>query len=73
MSNLIHMKKKPTKRTGPGYLLPLPDAKGIEEMRKLYREKLGKEIADEEAYDVLGRVMRHIYFTSQLEEDKPNP
>jgi hypothetical protein len=48
------------------YLLPIPDHQGIEDMKQLYRERFGRKISDEEAAEVLGRVMRFIYLLSEL-------
>ena len=45
-------------------LLPLPDPEGIRKTRQPYKEKFGRDITDEEAMDILGRVMRFIYLTS---------
>ncbi len=53
------------------YFLPVPDQIGIEQTKQLYKERLGKELSDEEAADALGRVMRYLYPISDL-ADKPH-
>ena len=47
-------------------LLPLPDAEGIQKMQELYLSRFNKEITEDQAADVLGRIMRLLYLTSDL-------
>lgn len=47
------------------YLLPVPDAQGIAKTRELYLNRFGTEIDEEQAADVLGRVMRLLYLLSE--------
>lgn len=42
-------------------LIPQPDAEGIAKTQELYFTKCGRHISEDEARDVLGRVMRYIY------------
>ncbi|MDQ3813099.1 MAG: hypothetical protein M3347_04010 [Armatimonadota bacterium] len=51
------------------YLLPLPDATGIAQTKQLFWDKYKKAITDEQAADILGRVMKHLYLTSPLSLD----
>lgn len=41
--------------------IPKPDKEGIREVRKLCRERLGREITEEEAKEILRRLMSHLY------------
>ncbi len=50
-------------------LLPLPDAEGIAKTKKLYLDRFGMKLSDEQAADVLGRVMRYISLLSELCSD----
>jgi hypothetical protein len=43
------------------FLLPQPSPEGVARMRALYRKQTGKEITEEEARDVLYRIMRWQY------------
>lgn len=52
------------------YLFPLPDETGINQTKEIYRAKYGMEISDTQAYDILGRVMRHLYFLSELAREQ---
>jgi len=49
------------------YLLPLPDPEGVAQTKELFLNKYGKAISDEQAADILGRVMKYIYLTTELE------
>lgn len=44
----------------------MPDEAGIAETRELYTRRFGMEITDEQAADVLGRVMRFIYLAEGM-------
>ena len=50
-------------------LLPLPDEEGIRKTKELYKNKFGQDITDEEAMDVLGRIMRFLYLTGTAGDD----
>lgn len=51
------------------YLLPLPDAEGIAKTKEMYLNRFGKVITDDQAADILGRIMRFLYLTSELCSD----
>lgn len=51
------------------YLLPIPDAEGIAKTKEIYLNQFGMTITDEQAGDILGRVMRYLYLTSELCSD----
>ena len=48
------------------YLLPTPDKKGIDEIKKLYARRNQIVLSDEQAEDVLGRLMRFTFLLSEL-------
>lgn len=52
----------------PNYLYPRPTPEGVAGTRALYRRR-GIEVTDEEAEDMLGRVMRFLYLTAVLENE----
>ena len=54
------------------YLLPLPDAEGIAKTKELYLNRLGVQLTDHQAADLLGRIMRFLYLTSELCSDTPS-
>ncbi len=54
------------------YLFPLPDDEGIAKMKKMYLNRLSRTLTDEQAAEVLSRVMRYIYLTSELCSDTPS-
>lgn len=54
------------------YLIPLPDSEGIAKTQELYLNRLGISLTEEEAAEVLSRVMRFLYLTSELCSDTPS-
>jgi hypothetical protein len=57
--------------------LPVPDAEGIKKTQELYARRFKIDLTNEEAADILGRIMRFIYLTAPTgtsegpPEDKP--
>lgn len=51
------------------YLFPQPDAEGIAKMKDLYLNRFDKELTDEQAAEILARIMRVLYVTSDLCSD----
>jgi hypothetical protein len=49
-------------------LLPTPDAKGVDQLKEVYRTLYDRELSDEEATELLTRLMRLIYLTSREED-----
>ena len=47
-------------------LYPLPDNDAIAKTKELYLNQLNIELTDEQAAEVLSRVMRFVYLTSEL-------
>ncbi|HEY3329263.1 MAG TPA: hypothetical protein VGK19_04525 [Capsulimonadaceae bacterium] len=54
------------------YLMSLPDDEGVAATRRLYAEKYGRLLTDEEAAEALRRMMTFIYLTSP-HTDEPAP
>lgn len=44
---------------------PIPDAEGIAQTKTLYQERLGQDISDQQAHDILARVMHFLYAINQ--------
>lgn len=58
------MKRKNLRRSNPSteLLLPQPSPEGVAKIRRaLYRRKTGKDISEDEAQDVMYRIMRFQY------------
>jgi len=47
-------------------LYPIPDAEGIAKTKEIYLNRFGKSLTDEQAAEILGRVMRFLFFVSEL-------
>ena len=43
------------------FLLPQPDAIGIAETKELHLSNYGRVLSDEEAHEILSRVMRYLF------------
>lgn len=43
------------------WLLPQPSTEGVRRLMNLYRERTGMEVSEDDARDVLGRIMRFQY------------
>ncbi len=55
------------------YLLPIPDETGIDKLQKMHLNRIGKEISDEQAAEILRRVMLFIYLLSELSPQSSKP
>ena len=54
------------------FLYPTPDEEGIAKTKKLYLNRFNLEISDDQASEVLSRVMRYIYLISEQCPDTPS-
>jgi len=48
------------------FLAPIPDAEGIAKTQEMYLNRFGISLTAEQAAEILGRVMRFLYLTSEL-------
>ena len=54
------------------FLIPTPDAEGIDKTKELLSSAYGKPVSDEEAAAILGSVMRFLYLTRYISEQQHN-
>ena len=48
------------------FLMPQPDAIGIAETKEICLRKYGRVVTDDEAKEILGRVMRYLFLMNNL-------
>lgn len=67
------MKPKPRlKATSPEFLLPQPSAEGVAKLRALYFNRTGREIAEDQAREVLRRIVRFQYLNFLINAPCPS-
>lgn len=51
--------------------IPQPDAQGIRETKEAFKQHLGKDLTDLEAYEILSRLMRYIFLVNNPDFELP--